>query len=191
MPRTKEQNEAIRNEKMSQIMEAALKLFSEKGFHSVSTAMIAKYVNISKGLLYHYIESKEDLLKLIIRKALQQTFDYLDNHKVSILSGEQFEAFVKEVFLKIRTQKSFYRLLYSTYLTSDIKAFVLEEMHENNYFSILYKYFEKNFEDPEKEFSIYMTMHEGSAFMYCMDAESYNIKVLDYMAEEIIKRFKR
>src|SRR5690625_7147820 len=43
------------------ILNAALKEFSTKGFDDASTNVIAKEAGISKGLMFHYINSKEDL----------------------------------------------------------------------------------------------------------------------------------
>lgn len=43
------------------ILNAALKEFSMKGFDDASTNVIAKKAGISKGLMFHYINSKKDL----------------------------------------------------------------------------------------------------------------------------------
>ncbi|TQS74717.1 TetR/AcrR family transcriptional regulator [Ornithinibacillus gellani] len=43
------------------ILNAALKEFSMKGFDAASTNVIAKEAGISKGLMFHYINSKSDL----------------------------------------------------------------------------------------------------------------------------------
>src|SRR5690625_2204678 len=43
------------------ILNAALKEFSMKGFDDASTNVIAKEAGISKRLMFHYINSKEDL----------------------------------------------------------------------------------------------------------------------------------
>lgn len=43
------------------ILNAALKEFSMKGFDDASTNVIAKEAGISKGLMFHYINSKKDL----------------------------------------------------------------------------------------------------------------------------------
>ncbi|MDR2473845.1 MAG: TetR/AcrR family transcriptional regulator [Tannerella sp.] len=66
MPRTKEQYEKIRSEKKRAIMETALQLFAEQGFAGTSIETIAQHAKISKGLLYNYFESKDDLLHQII-----------------------------------------------------------------------------------------------------------------------------
>ena len=46
----------------TQIIDAAARLFSEKGFHRTTTRDIAEAADISEGTLYNYIESKNDLL---------------------------------------------------------------------------------------------------------------------------------
>lgn len=62
-PRSKEQFEEIREASRDKIMEAAMELFSRKGYHLTSINDIVKKAGISKGLLYHYFSSKEMLLK--------------------------------------------------------------------------------------------------------------------------------
>ena len=48
-----------------QIIDAAVPLFIEKGFHKTTTRQIAKAAGLSIGSLYEYIESKEDVLYLV------------------------------------------------------------------------------------------------------------------------------
>jgi|SRR5690625_4723966 len=48
-------------ERRNVILNAALKEFSMKGFEDASTNVIAKEARISKGLMFHYINSKKDL----------------------------------------------------------------------------------------------------------------------------------
>jgi TetR/AcrR family transcriptional regulator, cholesterol catabolism regulator len=49
-------------ERREQILDAALRVFSEKGFAGASIRDIAREVGVTEGLLYHYFESKEQLL---------------------------------------------------------------------------------------------------------------------------------
>ncbi|MDA8345456.1 MAG: TetR/AcrR family transcriptional regulator [Thermaerobacter sp.] len=46
------------------IMNAALRLFGERGYHATSLQEVIKAAGCSKGAFYHYFESKEDLLLL-------------------------------------------------------------------------------------------------------------------------------
>ena len=46
----------------STILDAAAKLFAQKGFHNASMAELAKACGVSKPLLYHYYRDKEHIL---------------------------------------------------------------------------------------------------------------------------------
>ena len=65
-PRSAKQFKEIRKEKKDHIMEVALELFAENGFHATSISQIAKKAGISKGLTYNYFESKKELLDELI-----------------------------------------------------------------------------------------------------------------------------
>lgn len=47
------------------IIEAAVTLFAEKGFHRATTRELAKASGLSNGALYEYVQSKEDILYLV------------------------------------------------------------------------------------------------------------------------------
>lgn len=50
----------------SELLDAALQLFVEKGFAATKTEDIARLAGVSKGTLYLYYTSKEDLLREVI-----------------------------------------------------------------------------------------------------------------------------
>jgi AcrR family transcriptional regulator len=54
-----------------EILEAAAKIFNEKGYHNTSIQDIADAVGMLKGSLYYYISSKEDLLRQIFEQVNQ------------------------------------------------------------------------------------------------------------------------
>ena len=58
-PRSAKQFKDIRKQKTELIMETALELFAENGFHATSMSQIAKKAGISKGLAYNYFENGE------------------------------------------------------------------------------------------------------------------------------------
>lgn len=62
-PRTKEDNLRIQEQTRQKIVMAALQAFGEKGYASTTVSQIAKEAGISKGLIYHYYNSKEEVLK--------------------------------------------------------------------------------------------------------------------------------
>ncbi|NJD59945.1 MAG: TetR family transcriptional regulator [Anaerolineales bacterium] len=52
------------------ILEAAARIFSEKGFHATSMQDIAEAVNLQKASLYHHFASKQEILADILDEAL-------------------------------------------------------------------------------------------------------------------------
>ncbi|MEP5569196.1 MAG: TetR/AcrR family transcriptional regulator [Halioglobus sp.] len=50
----------------SDILEAATQLFAEEGFHGSSTRKIAAQAGLSEGTLFHYFNTKNDLLLAIL-----------------------------------------------------------------------------------------------------------------------------
>ena len=53
-------------DRRNQILEAALKVFAEKGFKGATNQAIADEAGISPGLIYRYFKNKEDLLFALI-----------------------------------------------------------------------------------------------------------------------------
>jgi len=54
----------------SELLDAALELFVEKGFASTRSEEVARRAGVSKGTLYLYFPSKEELLKAVIQRFL-------------------------------------------------------------------------------------------------------------------------
>jgi TetR/AcrR family transcriptional regulator, cholesterol catabolism regulator len=59
----------VASDRLSEILEAALALFSEKGYEATSMRDLAEAVGIQPASLYAHIRGKEDLLMAIIEQA--------------------------------------------------------------------------------------------------------------------------
>ena len=62
---TQIKNPELVKRRRRQIVDAAVQLFIEKGFHKTTTRQIAKAAGFSIGSLYEYVASKEDVLYLV------------------------------------------------------------------------------------------------------------------------------
>jgi AcrR family transcriptional regulator len=64
--RPRQEKAAMRRE---EILSVGLRLFSERGYHATSIRTIARTAGITEGLIYHYFEGKEYLLKEIVERS--------------------------------------------------------------------------------------------------------------------------
>jgi AcrR family transcriptional regulator len=63
---------AADNPALARALDAAVGLFSRKGYAATSTREVAELLGIQKASLYYHVESKEDLLFLICQSSLNQ-----------------------------------------------------------------------------------------------------------------------
>jgi AcrR family transcriptional regulator len=88
------------NEKKQQILQSAMKLFAENGFHSTSMQGIADQIGIAKGTLYIHFKSKEQLLLSILKQYQHDLFEKIEFvEKDSKLNSK--EILVKQVYVKL------------------------------------------------------------------------------------------
>jgi Ca2+-binding EF-hand superfamily protein len=120
-PRTPGQFKEMREEKRALIMDTALKEFANEGYHNTTISHIAKKAGISKGLLYNYFKSKEELLNSIISRSMEDVFSHFDPDHNGFLSEEDFESFLRILFSHIRENLSFWRLFYQLVLQKDVR----------------------------------------------------------------------
>ncbi len=66
---------AVRKARNAEILQAAAKVFRQKGFHAARIQDIADEVGMQKGSLYHYISTKEDLLHGLVEGALERMIE--------------------------------------------------------------------------------------------------------------------
>ncbi|GAA0340539.1 TetR/AcrR family transcriptional regulator [Oceanobacillus oncorhynchi subsp. oncorhynchi] len=66
-------------DKKEEIMQSAIHLFSKKGYAATSVQEIANDCRISKGTLYNFFDSKEDLLIQVIRHNHRKMLEQAEN----------------------------------------------------------------------------------------------------------------
>ena len=71
---------------LTTLVDVTMKLFIEKGFEETTIAEIAVAADIGTGTFYNYFHSKEDLLKYVLTKNLDETKDSLEELNRSSMS---------------------------------------------------------------------------------------------------------
>jgi len=189
-PRTKKQLDEIKKDKHGIILNAALIVFSENGYHSASISKIAKTAEISKGLIYNYFESKEALLNEIILSGLAKLTGFFNPNNDGFLTEDEFDLFLNSLTKIIKENISYWKLYYSVILQHSVLELLKEKIMEftQGYFTILINYFSRhNSKNPEAEAMLLTTTLDGLAIAYVNDPEQFPI---DEMIQLVIKKFK-
>ncbi len=110
------------------IFEAALEIFSVKGFHTATTDEIAERAGVGKGTLYRHFETKEKLFGELVRVRL----DELESKAASIMDGRDdvltmISKYIGMYFEFFDRNKHLYRLIVQEHLD-------LGEHSPDNYF---------------------------------------------------------
>ena len=72
---TTTRRKASQRRRAPQIIEAAARVFAERGFHGATTQDIANVLGIKQASLYYYFSSKETALELVCLKGVEGFFD--------------------------------------------------------------------------------------------------------------------
>lgn len=181
-PRTPEQFEEIREEKRHLIMQAALELFANEGYHTSSISIIAKKAGISKGLIYNYFESKEDLLKAIILHGIESLMKFFDPNNDGILTNDELIHFIKKMVNTLKEHVVYYRLYFSLMVQAPVLKLFEDEMWAmfEPFFKTLFEYFEREgYEDAQAEVHFFQSMLDGVGMTYVSDPDNYPIDAVE------------
>jgi AcrR family transcriptional regulator len=67
-----------RRHDLDSLLEVAVRVYTERGFDGTSMGDLAGAAELSKSSLYHHVESKEQLLRLALDRAVEPLFAVLD-----------------------------------------------------------------------------------------------------------------
>lgn len=190
-PRSAEQFNEIREESKQKIIDAALTLFAKKGYENASISMIAKEAGVSKGLMYNYFDSKEDLLQGVITNAMKRTGHIFVRFMELNDPREKMKVMIDGVFKFLREHKGYYRLITALALQEDavgfIKEIAVKKVKEMT--PIMLPVFEAlGFENAYQEALIFGTLHDGLAVRYLSTNDE---KFMDEMYEYLINRYTK
>ena len=92
---TAKRRKTERKERIDQILSAARKSFLEKGYHATTMLNICREAHLSKGLIYFYFNSKDEIFAHIFRECLDTIIQMLKrSRKKNMTPLERIEAFL-------------------------------------------------------------------------------------------------
>lgn len=189
-PRSPEDFNKIRKRSRQTIMEVALELFSNKGYHATSISQIAKVAGISKGLIYNYFDSKEALLRAIMMDAFEEGSELATNELNRKDAPHTRLKYIIEGFaFMIKNRTKHWKLLTALSFQDDANSIFLKELMPKK--EVLIEQFvglfeEMGFEQARQEALLAGAMLDGVGMHYMSLGEHYPI---DEMIDLIIKKY--
>ncbi|MDO5726277.1 MAG: TetR/AcrR family transcriptional regulator [Tissierellia bacterium] len=166
-------------EKLNRIINSAMKEFGENGFEKASTNKIVKDANVSKGLLFHYFGTKENLYNYLKYFAIESMSEQIFQ-EIDFEDGDILERIKKTIYIKMGIAAKYPYI--SDFSVQVFKDSSLEEILE----------FVPNF-NMEDYISFYTKNIDYSLFKDNIDIEkAVNIVrwTMDGLSEDIKKKIK-
>ena len=182
-------------EKRDRIIEKGFELMCEKGFYNTSTPDIAKYANVSTGIIYQYFNDKKDIfiegVKNYSNSIMFPMISTLENEKINLKDIEKLLNKMIDSLIKSHniSKKAHSEIDAMTHLDEDIS-----EIFKNSEFEMtkkIVKFLENNnifLENSlEKVHIVY-----GIIDNFCHEVVYHKHYEIDYdkMKEEVIKIIK-
>ncbi|TAL30344.1 MAG: TetR/AcrR family transcriptional regulator [Spirochaetes bacterium] len=110
---TQIKNQGLIERRRRQIIEAAVELFVDRGFHKTTTRQIAARAGLASGSMYEYVASKEDILYLVcnaIHEEMERSIG-----EVMVRAGQDrqvLEDIIREYFMVCHRMRDHILLIY-------------------------------------------------------------------------------
>lgn len=190
MPRTAQQNEQIRQATRKAIVDAAMACFAQQGYAQTPIRRIAEEANISTGLMYHYFDSKEALLRAVFENCMAT----LSGVMVQAYRGSQPEkrlpALLRAMFDMLEQDRAFWALFQMLRGQPAIMAVLGDGFREwTRRLRELFATELRNMRraEPELEALILYSLIEGTIQQYLLDPDEYPLALV---SEHVIAQYQ-
>lgn len=182
MPRSQEQYDEIRKQKKQLILDTALELFAENGFHATSMSQVAKKAGVSKGLAYNYFESKQEILDEIIETGFDSIYTHFDLNHDGVLTRDEFEHFIRNSFKAISENRKFWKLYSAIIMQSDLAESMMEKYGDRsqNIIKMLKQFISSmGSRDPEGDMMVISSLVKGALLVVISAPDFFPVKQLE------------
>jgi len=189
-PRTRDQNEEMRQRSREAIKEAALELFARQGYTHTTVSQIATRAGVSKGLLYNYFDGKEDLLYQIIEEQIELAENMMEQTVREIPDPlRQLETMIEGAIQFVLRDLDQWRLITSLAFQPEVTERLrpLLRRNQETTLAITSEIFRKlGAKDPLKETYLLGAMLDGIVLGYVVLQEDYD---LEEMKDYLLRRY--
>lgn len=184
--KNREELSKAQDKSREKILAAAFELFAQKGYAQTSVDSIASKAAVSKGLIYHYFDSKEHILKGVFDRVKEEGNTLMEG--VGSLPPEKFlKKMIGQSIRFVVRQRETFRLMITLSVQPEVAEGLAEEIEEvrNEWLSALVKVFESlGYEDPETEAYLLSALLDGVGIGYCVIPSDYPLEKVQRLIEK-------
>lgn len=163
------------------LLDAATKLFELQGYFSTTVEQITEEAGVSKGLVYNYFSSKEELLVGLIEAATSQMASVAETLVPSESIEESLSHFLDQFLRYLNTEKRFLKLQLTLMLMPELKQVVIEPQQKRAalLLNMLTNWFRQaGVSQPKGKARLFLAMLDGVALHYLCIYEQYPINTM-------------
>jgi len=192
-PRTDKDFEKIRTSRKKQILKVALKLFASNGYHGVSIQEIAKHAKISKGLIYNYFDSKEQLLQEIFKNFTEEFMLLINPNNDNEITDIEAIDFIDKFFEYLDKKRDYCKLYIQLSVQSGVFETIAAKSNKEEllkYQLALINFFTKKFgAEAVGQMLLFSSFIKGFAMQYLYSPEMFTSDIKEIIKKYIINNF--
>ena len=194
-PRKPEQFAEMREKSRNHIIAKAMEVFAKHGYYKASIEMIAKSAGISKGLIYNYFKSKDDLLESVFMDGFSYFDEIVKLDQAEISAYNKLEKILTNFTQSLQGNLSFWKLYQNVISQPEIshKLTKFKEYYESVFGPLLMGIFVELFGNEMTEMEIqievmlFAALLDGIAFDYVIMGEEYP---LDAIKQRLLEKYR-
>ena len=193
-PRKPEKFAKMREKSRELILSKAMAIFAEHGYYKASIEMIAKAAGISKGLIYNYFKSKDELLESVFMDGFSYFDEIVKLDQAEISAYNKLEKILTNFTQSLQGNLSFWKLYQNVISQPKIshKLTKFKEYYESVFGPLLMGIFVELFGNEMTEMEIqievmlFAAFLDGIAFDYVIMGEEYP---LDAISQRLLGKY--
>ena len=169
----------MRGSKRKQIFDAAVECFATTGYHAVTISDLARHAGISKGLMYNYFASKDELLKAIFNEIMTVMIDLFDPDENGIRTRKDLIGYLDRFFLHLESNLMMWKMYMAIFCQPAVQEILKNEILDASQvpLKMIVDYFKKEgYKNPKLEVAFLSTLSSGIIIEYIGDPDNYPLK---------------
>lgn len=154
-------------EKQLLINKVALDLFVQNGYHNTSVDSITRKAGISKGLIYHYYNSKKEIVQTIVEDSIHRLIKEFDPFNLPLQNIELDDLFKQPIDI-LNSNIPFWKLSYQILIDHNYfhqEYNMIYQQIDEPFYNMLMDFFSyKGSKNPEIYSSLFMAFVNGVFF---------------------------